>query len=674
MTDHPSPATRSLDRSLRLRRPAGHESGMTTIVTVLGGCLVIAVVLSMTATVTLNSQRNTTDNRLGLEAQYAAESALARAQAQADLYAKSLNSIVIPQGTQQSSILNQLGAVCGLASAVTLPLNIFNLPVAGQKLCDVPVLTGSALDNQLAFFRNNVAKPAGMSDDAWKTYWRNMFGGKNAVLLAKTTAAPTTATGTLETEVKGGLTMTEVRVYPDNTMRVLITSNPVVSSTTLESGGKVIAQRTYSAGSVQSREIKVSQPPFSEYQYFVNRRTLPGSTTAGNGSRLVFWDEDTFEGRVHANGAFDKTAPLFYATAANKGPRFLGKYTSTSSTLEYDTAAKPTPSTMFKGGYQLGVPAVALPSNANDQRLAAAGVQAGQCTTTTDACLKENFGAASVTNGIIKNGVYFSSGTATASNTGSGFGSNGTGGIYVKGNVDDLKLSKNGEFQRIEIVQAGKTTTFEQTGPTSWRVKEGNTVIKTMTNSTFNGMVFVDGAIGDQDTKGSKGLRGDGTDTPDVAAESQLTVAASGNIFIKDNLTYTDNAKDKPNSSNVLGVYSEGGNIKLNGPANRDITIDGTLMASATGKGFGTVDYTTKRTNGTTTPKINLTGGIIEEQSQGVGQTGTPGNGYSRNFKWDDRLAKGLTPPFFPTQGQYEATPNFTRLSDPQNFRAEKQP
>ncbi|WP_055363827.1 hypothetical protein [Deinococcus sp. UR1] len=642
---------------------------MTTIVTVLGGCLVIAVVLSMTATVTLNSQRNTTDNRLGLEAQYAAESALARAQAQVDLYARSLNSVVIPQGTQQSSILTQLGAVCGLASAVTLPLNIFNLPVAGQKLCTVPVLTGNALDNQLAFFRNNVAKPAGMSDDAWKTYWRNMFGGKDTVLLAKTTAAPSTATGTLKTEVKGGgLTMTEVRVYPDNTLRVLLKSHPVISGTTLESGGKVIAQRTYSAGSVQSREIKVSQPPFSEYQYFVNRRTLP------TGNRLIFWDEDTFEGRVHANGAFNRTAPLFYATAANKGPRFLGKYTSTSTGLEYspNSPSKPDASTMFKGGYQLGVPAVALPSNANDQRLAAAGVQAGECTTTTALCLAAKFGAASVTNGIIKNGVYFSSGTATASNAGSGFGSDGTGGIYVKGNVDDLKLSKNGNFQRIEIVQGIKTTTFEQTGPTSWRVKEGNTVIKTMTNSTFNGMVFVDGAIGDQNTMGSKGLRGDGADTPDVAAESQLTVAASGDIFIKDNLTYTDNAKDKPNSSNVLGVYSEGGNIKVNGPANRDITIDGTLMASATGKGFGTVNYNT-RTGGTPPPKINLTGGIIEEQSQGVGVVGPPNTGYSRNFKWDDRLAKGLTPPFFPTQGQYEATPNFARLSDPQNFRAEKQ-
>ncbi|MCD0157267.1 hypothetical protein [Deinococcus sp. 6GRE01] len=669
MNDHPSPATRSLDRSLRLRRPAGHESGMTTIVTVLGGCLVIAVVLSMTATVTLNSQRNTTDNRLGLEAQYAAESALARAQAQADLYAKSLNSVVIPQGTQQSSILTQLGAVCGLASAVTLPLNIFNLPVAGQKLCTVPVLTGNALDNQLAFFRNNVAKPAGMSDDAWKTYWRNMFGGKDTVLLAKTTAAPSTDTGTLKTEVKGGgLTMTEVRVYPDNTLRVLLKSHPVISGTTLESGGKVIAQRTYSAGSVQDREVRVSQPPFSEYQYFVNRRTLPGTTATGNGGRLVFWDEDTFEGRVHTNGTQGVSAPVFYATAADKGPRFLGKYTTTATSLEYSTTARPSASTMFKGGHQMGVPPVALPSNANDQRLAAAGVQAGDCTTTTALCLAAKFGAASATT----NGVYFSSGTLTASNTGSGFGSNGTGGIYVKGNVDDLKLSKNGNFQRIEIVQGGKTTTFEQTGPTSWRVKEGSTVIKTMTNSTFNGMVFVDGAIGDQSTKGSKGLRGDGTDTPDVAAESQLTVAAAGDIFIKDNLTYTDNAKDKPDSSNVLGVYSEGGNIKVNGPANKDITIDGTLMASATGKGFGTVDYTTLRTTGTTTPKINLTGGIIEEQSQGVGQVGTPGRGYSRNFKWDDRLAKGLTPPFFPTQGQYEATPNFARLSDPQNFRAEK--
>ncbi|GGB63361.1 MULTISPECIES: hypothetical protein [Deinococcus] len=649
--------------------PAAHTTpfstvqGMSTLITVLGACLVIAVLLSMTATVILGNQRGVADNRAALEAQYAAESSLARAQATADAFADVLNSIQIAKGTQQDEILTGLGAVCGMPGKVTLPANVPNLPPAGNKLCTPPGLSGAAKDNQLAFLRDRTKIPPGLTDAQWKGQWRNMFSGSSGVLVTTSASTQGTASGTLTTEVRGGLSIQSVTITPDNKVRLVLQSTPLVSTATLQRGGRIVAQRRYSSGGLTTREIVISQPPFSQYQYFVNRRTLPGTTATGNGGRLVFWDEDTFEGRVHANGAFGSTAPVFWASAANRGPRFLGKYTSTSATLEYSTAARPSADTMFTGGYQLGVDAIDLPTNANDQRLATTGIQPGNCPNTA-ACLNTVFGSGAATSG-----VFYAPGTAATPNSGGSFGQSGKGGIFVKGNVDNLTLSKTGSFQRIEIVQGGKTTRFDQTGPNSWNVYENGVLKKTM-GGTFNGMVYVDGNIGTQTPAGSGGLKGDGTGNPDIAATSQMTVAATGDIFIKDDITYTD-APSVSDSKNVLGVYSEKGNVKVNGPLNRDITINGTLMAATTGKGFGTVDYTTARTTGTTTPKINLTGGIIEEQSQGVGQVGTPGRGYSRNFKWDPRLASGLTPPFFPTQGAYEAAPDFTELTMPRTFRAE---
>ncbi|NTY00796.1 hypothetical protein [Deinococcus sp. JMULE3] len=633
---------------------------MSTLITVLGACLVIAVLLSMTATVILGNQRGVADNRAALEAQYAAESSLARAQATADAFADVLNTIQIAKGTQKDDILSGLGSLCGQSGRLVLPANVPNLPAVGNKLCTPPGLVGkttNAADQQLAFLRDRAKMPPGLTDEKWKAQWRNMFSGKDGVLVTTSASTQGTASGTLTTEVRGGLSLQSVTITPDNKLRVVMQSTPLVSTATLRSGGRIVAQRRYSSGGTATREIVISQPPFSQYQYFVNRRTLPG------GGRLVFWDEDTFEGRVHANGAYGSSAPLFYASTVTRGPRFLGKYTSTSATLEYSTTARPSADTMFQGGYQLGVASIDLPTNANDQRLATTGIQPGACTNTST-CLNSVFGSGAATSG-----VFYAPGTAATPNSGNSFGQSGTGGIYVKGNVDNLTLSKNGDFQRIEIVQGSKTTRFQQTDTNTWQVYENGVLKKTM-NGTFNGMLYVEGNIGSQSPAGNGGLKGDGTSGADIAATTKMTVAATGDIFIKDDVTYTDPISKK-DGQNVLGVYSEQGNVKVNGPLNRDITIDGTLMAAATGKGFGTVDYTTSRTTGPTTPKINLTGGIIEEQSQGVGQVGTPGKGYSRNFKWDGRLAEGLAPPFFPTQGSYEAAPNFTELTMPRTFRAE---
>ncbi|WP_143342142.1 hypothetical protein [Deinococcus indicus] len=686
--DSPSALSRGIDQRL---------AGNTLLVTLLGTAAICTVLVATTATVTLKGQRSSTDNRAAVEAQYAAESALARAASQLDRAGGHLKGLTLTSGTQLSTVLVQLGTLCGAPAALALPANLLTLPKAGQDLC---IATKSAVADsaeRFAFFANNTVRPSTFTEGQWKMYWKDLFMGGDAKLVkAAAGNAGASAAGALNTEVTGGLTLESVRVYPGGTMRIFFSTTRLNATSEVKSGTRVLAAREYTDGGISSHYIELSQPSFAQYQYFVNRRLSP------TGSRLVFWDGDRFEGRVHANGTPGESAPLFYAQSQTGGPRFLGKYTSSPAFEWSDSSPNKAVSMddMFKGGYAFNAQPVDLPTNANNQRLAAAGIEPGACVggvtlTATTACLGAKLGASSV----VQSGVYY---TAAQNGTVNG-GNRFAGGIYVKGDVSNLKLSKNGEYQVIEITQGTLTTQFRQTGPTTWEVRENGTLRKTMTNSPFNGMLFVDGKVGTPDPRGSAGLTGDGTDAPDIAAESQLTIAASSDVYIKDDATYSQGPQENPNAKNVLGIFSEGGNIKVNGQSGKDITVDATLMASARGKGFGTVDYDEGR--GNPQPKIRITGGIIEEQSQGVGTTSrleakyetvrvctrydwrgqctrsrdeqrfvgyeeVPGAGYSRNFKWDPRFDAGFAPPFFPTQGQFEARASFTKLSAPKGFRA----
>lgn len=672
------------------------ETGATLILVVLGTLMVLALVVAMTATVTLRTTRSTADNQAALTAQYASESALARARSVMAIHARNIQSLTIKKGTTHQALMAQLGSLCG-TGPLNLPANLTTLPLNGQELCRIPVVDGNS-DARLGFFVSNSVNTGTLTNNQWVKYWKDMLRGRGNVLLTEAQTRQDAGGLRTLTEVTGGLVPSSVRVYPTGAVRVLLQVTPITATTRVLAGEREVARKRYVEGTTNTIYTELSQPPFSQYQYFVNRRLTP------TGSRLVFWDQDRFEGRVHANGTAGVDAPLFYANTAAGGPRFQGKYTSTAA-LEWsgNTPARVSESQMFQGGSAFGVDPVALPVNANNQRLAAAGMAVNQqprpaCLDAANpvaTCLRQTF----TTSSSLADGVYAARPGENAF----------AGGIYVKGNVSDLKITRSNNLQTIAITQNDTVTRFEQVSANQWRMYRGSTLVSTL-NSAFNGMLFVDGQVGAADPKGTGGLRGDGTDAGDLAGQTQLTVAASGDIFIKDNLTYAD-SPSAPDARNVLGVYSEGGNIKVNGPQSQDLVVDGTLMATATGKGFGTVDY--KDSRGAPQPKVRITGGIIEEQSQGVGTTSQlvpvyrtervctrtdkkgkctayryvdvldhyeeqGGGGYSRDFRWDARFNnRGFAPPFFPTQQNFEISPSENlgkALVRPGAFKAEASP
>ncbi len=270
-------------------------------------------------------------------------------------------------------------------------------------------------------------------------------------------------------------------------------------------------------------------------------------------------------------------------------------------------------------------------------------------------------------------------------------------GIYVNGEIKSLKLyiSKEGTslYQRIDVrvcvrgyvdwvwdwnlwdwrrkLVCTKTATFAyrysankilqyyDPDTDTWKnvVRDGNVV-------HFNGVIFAEGSI--ERLSGPEREDPDDPDSADpaLAPFAQITVAASETIRITGDLKYSDPPctsapyRDEDGNvvpatcnnlgaTNVLGVYSQDGDVLIGSDAPRDIHIDGVLMS---GRGVVQVEgYDTIPEKGS----VYLTGGIIEYYYGAFGtfnpRTGRNATGYGRRFTYDPRMKAGLAPPFFPT-------------------------
>jgi hypothetical protein len=131
--------------------------------------------------------------------------------------------------------------------------------------------------------------------------------------------------------------------------------------------------------------------------------------------------------------------------------------------------------------------------------------------------------------------------------------------------------------------------------------------------------------------------------------KGQLSVGASKDIVIPNNLTYATDPRTNPSSSDVLGIISEG-DVKLPFSNPNNLEIDGCIMAL--GSSFYLDNYTQTPAKGT----LTVYGGIIQSERGPVGTfngaTGQKLSGYSKNYLYDARLLSS-PPPFIPTTGDY---------------------
>ncbi|XOB98006.1 DUF4900 domain-containing protein [Deinococcota bacterium DY0809b] len=187
----------------------------------------------------------------------------------------------------------------------------------------------------------------------------------------------------------------------------------------------------------------------------------------------------------------------------------------------------------------------------------------------------------------------------------------------------------------------------------------------------FNGVVYVEGNVSRLYGPERSNANDPATAPPAVASFAQLTLAASGSMRITGDLKYEDppcssaptrNADrtvtpgvcDNQGAQNVLGLYSQGGDILI-GNANwdarynapRDVNIHAVLMSS---RGEIRVENYDR---GSPRGQVYLIGGLIENTYGAFGTFDARRNvslsGYGRKFVYDKRMAKGLAPPGFPT-------------------------
>lgn len=417
---------------------------------------------------------------------------------------------------------------------------------------------------------------------------------------------------------------------------------------------------------------------FAVYALFTNTHTT------SSGSPVWFTNTTSFNGPVHTNGQFRFLQfPTFTSTLEsvnntawfyNNGSNVqLAANSNVSSGTRIDAPLVPpasNPQSAAPAAFSRGVPSVPLPSGPYNQQGVAIGLNPGQTSSVTTAqiaaAVPELKNASSIPSGIYvpvtdSNGDCVSNPSEPM-----------LGGIYVQGDLDSLSMSLGGGSNNLAVytfTQGSTTTTVtvdranNQTTVTSnnWLsppVAPGCALTPGPATRTFSGVpkgyqepgnnngaiIYVAGSI--------NSLSGT------LQQNEQTTIAASGDIVIQGNILYQtppDPSNSNSNPTNVLGLYSSGGNIVIGAAAPTNVTIHAVLMAgsaSSTASQIYVANYNTGSPRGTAT----VLGGLIEQyygpfgtaSGQGVQQTG-----YGRNFTYDTRMNRGFSPPYFPTTNQF---------------------
>jgi hypothetical protein len=375
-------------------------------------------------------------------------------------------------------------------------------------------------------------------------------------------------------------------------------------------------------------DVEVKRPSFSTYGYFTQ------SMKNQFNQQLVFFDGEVYSGPTHVNSAPPEGRAGFYGR-----PVFNGPFTAVQGTYaESWLGGNANP--QFNAGATWGVQQLELPSNGYSQLRAAIGDYANieDQTPLTPAQLAAKLGV-NLVNGQVPAGVYYKQGDS-GSNPGALLG-----GVLIYGDAQSIAFSVSGNTQVIRIEGAGGTYTFNDNhsaGTLSVTSPNGSDSF----NHSLNGMIHTEGKV--------SAVSGDSSQSsPDIQSQEQVTVSATGNIYITTHITYQDDPLANPNARNVLGLFSSNGNIYLGQNAPNNLTVNATVMAASTGHGVGAEGIVSGGSYNYNYPNKgywNLLGGLIENKDQTTGVYYSNGKltGYIWNFTYDNRFSSGLAPPFFP--------------------------
>lgn len=401
-----------------------------------------------------------------------------------------------------------------------------------------------------------------------------------------------------------------------------------------------------------------------------------GSVGAANANVGYMYSDGTCHQSSATSDSESVTTSQTTTTGSGKNKKTVTTYTTTTTTI----------APQFQGGLQTGQGTIPLPADTIGQEQAVLDGY-GNCspagvsqTCSTPSASAMSTGLRSVTGSAYPStapstGVFAPYTTTAGATLPNGSTCTtppcfGGGGIYVQGNADSVTLaaSTSGSgasthtLQVITIKQGSTTTTvtLDLTGnKTTIADNSGHTtgaingLPMNNNTSTEAAMVYVNGAISGTSSGTTTGLSGpsSGAAIPDGSA---VTVTATGNIAITGNILYArepvtltqsgstpaDTLVTSPSTpSNVLGIYTSGGDIQIQPTSNvSTMEIDASLAMISNGGSGGLI----AQWNSIGT--LTIVGGRIANNAKSGASLG------SRNIWFDQRFGSGgFAPPWFPS-------------------------
>ncbi|MFA5117914.1 MAG: DUF4900 domain-containing protein [Candidatus Omnitrophota bacterium] len=437
-------------------------------------------------------------------------------------------------------------------------------------------------------------------------------GGKATLTLNSPvldTAIQGSYTATITIEANGSPTNPsgEVYVFP---YKFSIESSGLVSRTTPNTSKTTrLVQGTFS--------ITTRRDTFAKFALFTSHHSTPSGTT------VWFTANTNFTGPVHTNERFSfaNNPSAHFTEDVAQHQNSARYYNNGWSTLINDDHNGTIDVPVFEKTFERGYDIITLTSSI----------------TQTDLKTQALGGTAEPGS----NGIYVpNDGTSV------------TGGIYIRGNqgnhADDPQITMG-------TAAAGPVYTIERSGVTkivTVNYTSNQTTVETVAGSTVTYQGIPDG-MGNEgiliytndDVGGLEGV---------VQQASTVTVSAERDIVVDGNLTYEQYNASPLNAdgfTNVLGILSWGGDVRIGTSAPDDVQIHGVVMAPH--GVFRVDDYNEDAPRGVAT----LLGGAITDfyGAFGTFSGSTPTHGYGRNFVYDDRMLQGTTPPYFPYLSNFVA-------------------
>ncbi len=370
--------------------------------------------------------------------------------------------------------------------------------------------------------------------------------------------------------------------------------------------------------------VRVQKDNFARYALCTDSQAMSSGTS-------VWFNSNTFfSGPMFTNGRFNfagNPAGVFYNTVkqvSSTAQFFNGGSTVLLNNDHNGTADVPT----FYDSFSRNQTSISMPTTSVETDMA---------------------NEASAGNTYASNGVYVPvSGSAVS------------GGVYVKGDAS-ITMSVDGSDRAVYTIVQGaqtRTITIDRTNnQTLYNTGSSTTTYTGVPDGVSNvgTIIYVNGNI----TSFS------GT----VQKDTQVTVAASDDVVIQNNVRYANYtagsgtpgaagyiAPSASGTTNLLGILSWNGDVRVGSSAPNNVDIHATIMAKS---GVLQVDnYGSGSPRGTAT----VLGGVISDNYGAFGtfggSSGSLLSGYGRNFVYDDRMETQYTPPYFPTMNTFIAFTN----------------